>query len=294
MKRPLLFLTLAVLLLPATVKAEKPLVLAVLDPLSADLACDCVSGFAQRDYRLLSSFLKEKLGRPVELVFAGSVPAAIGKSKQNRVDIVIGKDSVVAYDFRMQKLTGKRIARLTNPNGETTFTGLVVVAANDPAKTVADLKKHRILFGPPSCDEKHGSAIALFEKEGVSVPKKPETAESCTVAGLEIVENDTDTPIAAVISDYALTLIEGCETIEKGALRVIGKTGPVPFIAVFVADSLDIKTVETLCAALKDFGKDAKNREKLETKTGFEFVKSKDGKTPWQVVPAQTEAVKKK
>lgn len=274
-----------------------PLVLAVLDPLAIDLACDCIEGFAQRDYRVLSAFLKEKLDRPVELVFAGSVPSAMEKSSQKRVDIIIGKDSAVCHDFRKQKLTGKRIAYLTDKNGKTTFTGLVVVAADDPSKTVLDLKNHRFVFGPPSCDEKYAAAIRLLKKEGIPVPKNPETAESCTVAGLEIVGNESETPIAAVVSDYALALIEGCKTIEKGALRVIGKTEPVPFVGVFVTDSVGLNDLERLFSILDVFSENPKNREKLETKTGFEFLKAENGKIPWQIVPVsnrEPDAAKKK
>ncbi len=301
MKHFAIVLSFAFLLLPTTLRAAEPaktpLVLAVLDPLAIDLACDCVQGFAQRDYRVLAAFLKEQLERPVELVFAGSVPAALAKSSQNRLDILIGKDSEVCYGFREKQLTGKRIAYLTNKNGKTTFTGLIAVASDDTAKTVADLKKHRVVFGPVACDEKYAAAIRLLEKEGIDVPKKPQTAESCTIAALEIVDNESETPVAAVISDYALTLIEGCKTIEKGALRILGKTEPVPFVGVFLADSVDTKTVEALRAALKEFGQDAKRLEKLETKNGFEFVQSEDGKTPWQAVPVAektTDSAKKK
>ena len=40
-------------------------------------------------------------------------------------------------------------------------------------------------------------------------------------------------PTAAVISSYAAALLEGCGTIEKGAIRIIGETEPVPFVTVF-------------------------------------------------------------
>ncbi len=50
---------------PAAVAAanERPIVMVVMDPLAAPLACACVEGFAQRDYRQLARFLEERLDR---------------------------------------------------------------------------------------------------------------------------------------------------------------------------------------------------------------------------------------
>ena len=43
---------------PAT--EPEPLRLVVMDPLAAPLACDCVGGYAQRDYTRLGAFLEER------------------------------------------------------------------------------------------------------------------------------------------------------------------------------------------------------------------------------------------
>jgi len=40
-------------------------------------------------------------------------------------------------------------------------------------------------------------------------------------------------PAATVISSYAQPLLEGCGTIKKGDLRVIGETDPMPFVVAF-------------------------------------------------------------
>ena len=44
---------------------------------------------------------------------------------------------------------------------------------------------------------------------------------------------------AAVISSYAEPLLEGCGSIKKGDLRVVGQTQPVPFVTALVSDELD-------------------------------------------------------
>ena len=283
-----LLLTILLCLFPGVpLFAAETFVIAVMDPLAKELACDCVAGFAQRDYKALADHLK-KTGDPafaeVELVFAGSLQAAINKSSQKRVDMIIGKDSVVRYELQQAKMPAIGIARLTNKEGEATFTGLVVTAADDPAKSVADLKNHRLVLGPADCDEKHAAAIKLFEKHGISIPEKPDIANTCTEAGLAILENESPQPMVAVVSDYALALIEGCKTIEKGALRVIDKTEPVSFIAVFVPQSISATTFSTLFTTLKEC-KDSKLFYALESKDGFvSYYRSKEGEGGYEVL----------
>lgn len=46
-----------------TVDSNKlPLRIVVMDPLSDQLACDCVQGYAQRKYKELATFLEKQLG----------------------------------------------------------------------------------------------------------------------------------------------------------------------------------------------------------------------------------------
>ena len=268
-----LLLTILLCLFPGVPLSAETFVVAVMDPLAKELACACIDGFAQRDYKALAGHLK-KTGDPafaeIELVFAGSLQAAINRSSPKRVDMIIGKDSVVRHELQKAKMPALGIARLTDKEGEVTCTGLIVVAADDPAKSVADLKNHRLVLGPPEYEEKHVAAIQLFEKHGVSVPEKPEFTNNCTEAGFAILENESPQQMAAVVSDHAFILMEGCKTIEKGALRVIGKTEPVPLIGVFVTEALDRKTSERLCHALRaGAGKDSQLLEALESKDGF-------------------------
>ena len=287
MKKFLLILLFS-LFSPHTFAAET-FVIAITDPLSKQLACDCVAGFAQRDYRALVDHLRiadpDRFGG-IELVFAGSLQAAIEKSSEKRVDMIIGKDSVVRAELQQAKMPAWGIARLTNKDGEVTFTGLVVVAADDPAQSVADLKNHKLVLGPPDCDEKHAAAIKLFTRHGVTVPEKPEIAKNCTEAGYAILENESDQPVAAVVSDYALALIEGCQTIEKGALRVIDKSEPVPFIGVFVIGNVDsTETMGVLSNALSTLN--PKQLEALESKKGFVPYRTEPGKSPREWVPVK-------
>lgn len=266
---------LALPLLPgAATAADKPaanaLTLVVTDPLAAELACSCVKGYAQRDYEKFGKYLASKIGRPVEVHFAESIAGALVKKTGGKVDLIIGKDSVVKATAPEQKVTVTYLAALTGTDGKTTQTGLVCVASGDKALTVSDLGEHRVLFGPAPAEEKHAAALVVFKDLGVKVPEKVETCPTCTDGAKKVVAaGKAGEKLAVVISSYAQPLLEGCGTIKKGELRVVGETDPVPFIAAFATATLPAGDVTVVKAALLAVGSDKELCAALETKSGF-------------------------
>ena len=81
--------------------------------------------------------------------------------------------------------------------------------ASDPAQSIADLKGYRILFGPEASAEKNTAAVAALRKAGIPVPKKLEIESSCAEAAIETIESKAKPGTAAVISSYAMALLEG-------------------------------------------------------------------------------------
>jgi len=246
-----------------------PLTLVVMDPLAAPLACDCVKGYAQRKYELLAMFLENWLSHKVELIFSEALERGIAKSSRGSADLVIGKHSLVNFDATECKLPVRPLAMLTGKDGKTTLTGLFVVPGADPAKKIGDLEGYRILFGLPEAAEKHAAAVAALKKAGVSVPDPKETFPSCAEAGLAAMESDAVPGTAAVISSYAMALLEGCGTIDKGDLRVIGETDPLPFVTVFATGSVDEKEAEKIVEALLAMRQIPPLLTAMETKLGF-------------------------
>jgi len=252
----------------ATATAQMPMTVVVMDPLAAPLACECVEGFAQRDYEQLAQFLSQRIDRPVRVIFSEDLSRTV-REHPGQVSLIIGKQSVVAFDAARSRLPLRPIARLTDSTGVTTLTGLFVVPRNDLAEQLVDLTGYRILFGPEDSAEKHAAAIAALRLAGVDVPKKLETISSCTESALQALENEEKPPVAAVISSYALTLLQGCETIERGSLRVVGRTADVPFITVFATSLLDDPAAEKIVEGLLACKRDAKLLKALESKKGF-------------------------
>lgn len=280
MKRILAILALVCLCLPLGLalspndkpNEKQPFTVIVMDPLAAPLSCDCVKGYAQRDYEKLAKYLEQQLSMPVQVHFAETLSAALERKTQGKADLIIGKHSVVSSQGPQQKLKVTPILSLTGKDGSTTQTGLIVVPTKDPALTVADLKGYRILFGTTDCDEKYQAALYLLKDNEVAVPpkEKHETCAACSdgaVAILEMYKNGTKG--AAVISSYAKPLLEGCGTIKKGDLRVVGETDPVPFVTVFINDNLPTNERHRVQEALLKIADQPALLTALESKSGF-------------------------
>jgi ABC-type phosphate/phosphonate transport system substrate-binding protein len=272
--RSMMFALLGVAFCCGTSAAEKPnldpLTVVVMDPLAAPLSCPCVKGYAQRDYEKLSQHLEKALGRPVKTYFAETLGEALRKKSEGKADLIIGKESVVRAGAKDNGLAVTPIAHLTGKDGKTTQTGLIVVANADPAVIVADLKGYRIIFGTADCDEKHKSPLALLRENEVTVPAKVETCNACSDGAVKVIEGHKGgEKIATVISSYAQPLLEGCGTIKKGDLRVVGETDPVPFVVAFTNGRLSSQDRATIENSLLGVGKIPELCQKLETKLGF-------------------------
>lgn len=252
------------------------LVVVVLDPLAAELSCPCVEGYAQRDYAKLGKFLSEKLAKPVKVAFGESLEGALAKKTAGKVDVIIGKDSVVREDARVKAIPIEHIACLTGKDGLTTQTGLIVVAGSDATLSADQLKGYRMLFGPKKTDEKHAAAMKLLTELGVALPRgEAETCPSCTDAATKVIDiAKKGEKICGLISNYAKPLLEGCGTVKKGDLKVVGETDPVPFIGAFAATSLPESMRAKIKAAFLEVAKDAELCRVMETKAGF--VEPKD------------------
>jgi ABC-type phosphate/phosphonate transport system substrate-binding protein len=254
----------------ATSNSVEPLVMVVMDPLAKPLSCPCVQGYAQRDYDKLAEALGAEIGRPVKVAYKESLVAAMTNDTDGKAHLVIGKHSVVTYDAERSKMAATAIGKLTDKQGETTMTGLVIVPTGDSATRLSELIGYRLVFGPEECDEKHAAAVALLKENGIVVPTELETSPACDEGAIWILDDAKQNKHgAAVISSYAKPLLEGCGTVEKGSLRVIGETKPVPFIEAFVTDQVAEADQQALVTALLKVTEDPELRIALESQSGF-------------------------
>ena len=111
-------------------------------------------------------------------------------------------------------------------------------------------------------------------KLGIAPPANPDTCAACSDGATKLLELGEKSRAATVISSYAAPLLEGCGTVKKGDLRIIGKTDNVPFVEAFVSDKLPAPEQAKIEAALLKVSTDAKLLEALETLLGFVPIES--------------------
>jgi ABC-type phosphate/phosphonate transport system substrate-binding protein len=239
-----------------------------MDPLAAPLACDCVQGYAQREYEQLAAYLQRQLRLPVTVEWSESLVTAVEQKTEGRADIIIGKDSVVRSDAARAKLAITPVASLSDKDGLTIQTGLFVVRSDSPAQSLLDLDGFTFLFGPDNCDEKWSAPRAMLKKLELDIADASKTCDSCSVAAKELLALPASTQAVAVISSYAQPLLEGCGTIKKGDLRVVGQSEAVPFITCFLNERLPEATQTAVRAALLEM-KSPEMLQALETRKGF-------------------------
>ena len=249
---------------PATVHLA-PLRIVVLDPLADCLARDCAKGHARRNYQKLAEYLGSALECPVETVYAESLDSPPAGAAAD-VDLLIGNFSEVVFHARKLKLPIQPMAMLSDEDGSISQTGLFVVRQDDPARSAANLRKNRLLLGPEESEERHAAALAALEAWGIPQPSPVLTSPDCGSAALAVVEGKAD---AAVVSGHAMPLLESCGVVEKGVLRVIGRTDSVPFIAVFAVDRGGVPWREKLARALWSVCKHEGLLQALQSRDGF-------------------------
>lgn len=256
-------------------KESEPFTMIVLDPLAKELACACVKGYGQRDYRKLAARLETVLKQPVGIEFSDDLADTLATIGVQREYIVAGERSLVAHGAKAAGLPCTVLCDLTGQEGETSLNALFLVRANDPAKELKDIGARKVLFGVPEADAKHAAATETMRAAGVK-PSATEQRLPYTDAALDVLDSEESPLPVAVVPGYALRLLQGCGSINPGDLRVIGKTEMVPFISLFVSDNIptpkEKKILETLLA-VKD---DAKLLKEMESKAGFKSAEPEE------------------
>ena len=146
--------------------------------------------------------------------------------------------------------------------------------SDDPAKELKDLGGRTVFFGLTDADDTRAATVAALSAAGVEPALKLEKRPSYSEAALDVLDSQSSPLPVAVIPDYALPLLQGCGTVKPGNLRAIGKTQPVPFITVFVADAMPAEKQDKLLKALLSVKGNAKLLKAMESRDGFRVVEA--------------------
>lgn len=258
----------------------EPITLVILDPLARELACACVKGYGQRDYRKLADRLEKAIDQPVGIEFSDDLAETLQTLPASRQVIVVGDRSLVAHGARLAGLKCRPVSELTDLDGATTLTASFVVRSDDSVKDLKELNGRKIFIGLSEADEKQAAALKALRVAGVALPDPLNTRASFTDAALDMLDSSLSPPPAAVIPSYGLRLLEGCGSVRPGNLKVIGRTPPVPFITVFMAEAVPMATQQKVLKALLAIKSDKKLLKALESRDGFKALDPPDAGNP--------------
>jgi len=247
----------------------EPLRIAVLDPLAGELARDDLKGF-QRDYAPLGTFLQKPLGRQVEVSYGHHLRDV--HQLRRPADLILGRDAVVFAEAAQMNEPVRPLAHLTDNHSVTDVSGLFVVRAQDRARTLGDLADHKILFGPTTEDERHSWALAALSQVGVTPVPPLATVLADGNAVQAVAQHKVD---AAVISSYALALVEGEDAAGQETLRVVGRTASQPFITAFATNRIGPAAERTITDALLSVKDHPQLLAALRSKAGFVLLQEK-------------------
>jgi ABC-type phosphate/phosphonate transport system substrate-binding protein len=251
-----------------------PLLLVVMDPLAKELACACMAGYGQRDYRKLAAQLESTLKQRVNIEFSDDLADTLTLVGAGHEVMVVGERSRVAHGAKQAELNCRPVCELTDPDGSTTITGSFVVQARDPAQELKDLAGRKVFFGLAETETNHAATQAALRAAGITNAGSPEKRQSYSDAALDVLDSQATPLPVAVIPAYGLRLLEGCGSIKRGELRVIGKTDPVPFVTVFLADNIAPEKEQKILKLLLGLKSDAKLLKAMESRDGFQPVKT--------------------
>lgn len=216
----------------------------------------------------LRAYLEKKLGLPVELVVGANYAATGEALRFGRLDIAyLGP---VTYILRSRAAKLEPFARPTHTGEGPTFKAVVIVPADSPAKTLADLKGGEVAFGDPASTSGTWVPRYQFVKAGLVSGRDytlrvlgAHDAVALAVANHKVAAGGLSKPI------YDRLIKEG--KIAKDAVRVIEESPAIPeymwtfregldpafreevrqaFVHVDDKDALDVFRAESFIAAV--------------------------------------------
>jgi outer membrane protein assembly factor BamB len=251
-----------------------------MDPLAKELACACVKGYAQRDYRKLAARLEKDLKQRVDIDFSDDLAESLKSVNPNREIVVAGHQSLVRSGANKANWKCHPVCSLTGLDGATNLTASFVARSDDTVTALKNIGGRKVFLGVTEADDLHPAALALLRASGAAPAATPEDRPSYSDAALDLLDSKLSPAPLAVIPSYALPLLEGCGSIKPGSLIVIAKTPPVPFVTVFLADSIPPDKKEKILKTLLNLKSDTKLLKAMETRDGFKPIGTTDSSQP--------------
>jgi len=184
----------------------------------------------------LRNYLEKRLGMPVELVVGANYAATSEALRFGRIDIAyLGP---VTYILQSRKSKLEPFARPSHALVGPTFKAVVIVPADSPAKSLADLKGQEIAFGDPASTS--GTWVPRFMLVNAGLVSERDytlrvlgahDAVALAVANHKVAAGGLSKPV------YERLLKEG--KIDSAAVRILADSPDIPEYMWTFRDGLD-------------------------------------------------------
>ena len=224
-------------------RADKPLVLmiGVNDIYCRKTACDCIQDVAKRSYDGTLAALAKDHNIKLEFTYFMEVMDLEKAIKANKFDGVLCKPWTALRLGREAGAEFKRVADIRDPDDKPNMTGVFVVPAKSPIRSLAGLQGKRLVFGQPDSFEKYHAPLRMLAAQNIK-PASGLYFSSCGENLDALMSGKVD---AAVISSYAMTASCAVDFAKPEDFRTIAKTPEMPLTSVLV----DLRKVSAADAA---------------------------------------------
>jgi phosphonate transport system substrate-binding protein len=194
------------------------------DTLNVALLPDENAGKVIQDNDALKAHLEARTGKKVKLHVLTSYAAMVEATRNGQIDLAffgplsycIAKDKAAIEPFA---------AKLKN--GTTTYNSVIIVAADSPIKTIADLKGKRVGFGDPASTSSHLIPKGMIAKAGLEHGKDYQESflGKHDIVALNVARGNVD---AGGLSKPIFEGLLEKRTIDKTKVRVLAESAPIP------------------------------------------------------------------
>lgn len=225
-------------LLPASARAEQPLVLGVHPFLASE--------DIYKRYNPLAEYLSIVLGRPVTLQLEHSYDEHVNSIRKGTMDIAfIGPAAYV----KLTKLYGKvPVLAAFEVKGARTYKGVIVVREGSPIKTLAQLKGKTFAFGDSKSTMGHIVPRYLMLKAGVNIT---------SLAAYDYMSNHDNVALGVLTGNFDAGALKDdiLNSYKDKGLRVLASSQPLPEHLFVARSGLSAELVQKISTALHSLNK---------------------------------------
>lgn len=239
-----------VALLAAWPALAQPIVFGVLPYLPA-------AELAER-FRGLADTLRQALGRPVALSVAPDYQSLVERIGRDEVDLAyVGPAPYLAVEDRFGP---KTVLGRLEVRGSATFRGVIVVRADSPVRSLADLAGRSVAFGDPASTMGHLVPRRLLQEAGIGLE---------ALSGHAFLGSHKNVAVAVLMGEFDAGAIKDgvLEQYRDRGLRALVHTPPISEHFFVATRRLDDATAERARRTLRDLAASRDGRAALDAIT---------------------------